>query len=376
MRLSLQREDLLVPLQRVIGVVERKNTIAILNNVLLEVGSEASSGHQSCLSITGTDMEILLTSQSVIGLGEQAAHRLTLPGRKLIDIIKSLPEAAPIELTQDKDKVTLRSGRSRFTLSTLPANEFPSLDDINDLIHFNIKQSDMLYLLSHTFFSMAQQDVRYFLNGILLEITPSQIRTAATDGHRLAVASVDACVKLESKAQAIIPRKAALELMRLLEDSDKLINFSLGQNHIRFINPSCTFTSKLIDGRYPEYSKVIPKGGNKVVTVDRDEFKSSLLRSAILCNEKFHGIHFELADNTLRLHANNPEQEVAEEEISIDYSHEPISIGFNVTYLLDVLNAAKPGPIKMIFSDANSSVLIEEEDGTHQALFVVMPMRM
>lgn len=368
MKFSLQRETLLKPLQMVIGVVERKQTLPILSNVLLNVTDNK-------LSFTGTDLEVELIGRSKLGLDAKPVQ-LTLPGRKLLDICKALPESAPVELYQEKERVILKSGRSRFTLSTLPAKDFPNVDEHAANISFSISQQQLRYLLQRTYFSMAQQDVRYYLNGLLLEVCAGTLRAVATDGHRLAANIIDASTKQTHRLQIIVPRKGVLELLRLLEDSEDEVTVNIANNHIRIIHEAYTFTSKLIDGRFPDYERVIPKNGDKKVIIDRDELKQAIQRAAILCNEKFHGVRFEFRQGLLRLSAHNPEQEVAEEELAICYDQEDIDIGFNFTYILDILNALKPGPIQLTFADANSSLRIEEPDSDGDSVFVAMPMRL
>ena len=369
MKLNIQRETLLKPLQLVIGVVERKQTLPILSNVLLQTKDNK-------LSITGTDLEVELIGQTQLDLGGTENKQITLPGRKLIDICKSLPDGAAIELYQERERIILRSGRSRFTLSTLPANDFPNVEEHESNIRFQVPQRDLYYLLNRCYFAMAQQDVRYYLNGLMLEITPGTLRAVATDGHRLAMNTIKADVNTDHRMQVIIPRKGISELMRILEDVDTEIQVTVGANYIRITSPEYTFTSKLIDGRFPDYERVIPKNGDKVVELNREELKQTLVRTAILCNEKFRGLRFELRHNLLRVFANNPQQEVAEEELSINYVNDEIDIGFNVNYILDVLNTLKSEFVKLIFTDANSSMLIQEAESADDSTFVIMPMRL
>jgi len=368
MKLNLQRETLLKPLQQVIGVVERKQTLPILSNVLINT-------RDNKISITGTDLEVELIGQIQIDSSLKSSQ-LTLPGRKLMDICKALPENAPIELFQEKEKVILKSGRSRFTLATLPADDFPIIEEQEASLSFSLPQQELRYILQRTIFAMAQQDVRYYLNGMLLEISNQQIRTVATDGHRLALNTIDAPIKGPNKRQIIIPRKGVTELMRILNDDESDITITVSNNYIRVKSDNSTFTSKLIDGRFPDYKRVIPKAGNKILLLDRDALKNALNRTAILCNEKFRGVRFELRKNLLKILANNPEQEAAEDELAVEYADGDLDIGFNVNYLVDILNILKPGPVRLTFIDANSSLLVEEPDNEGDSLFVVMPMRL
>ena len=368
MKLNLQRETLLKPLQQVIGVVERKQTLPILSNVLLRTKDNK-------LSITGTDLEVEL-----VGHSEQPAqtgdYQITVPGRKLMDICKALPEDAPIELYQNNEKVTLRSGRSRFTLSTLPADDFPSVEDQTGDITFGLSQKDFRYLLNRTAFAMAQQDVRYYLNGLLLEVNDKNLRAVATDGHRLAMNIIDTDIATDHRVQIIIPRKGITELMRLLEDVDATVQIAINKNHLKVVGPHFTFTSKLIDGRFPDYSRVIPMKSTKSIIVDCDTLSHALQRTAILCNEKFRGVRFELRKDLLKILANNPEQEAAEEELNVEYKGEDLDIGFNVNYLLDLLNVVKSGAVKLNFTTSDASMLIEEASSSENSKFVIMPMRL
>jgi DNA polymerase-3 subunit beta len=369
MKLSLVRETLLKPLQLVIGVVERKQTLPILSNVLLTT-------HQDQLSITGTDLEVELVGQTQLINHHMESCQITVPGRKLMDICRALPENSPIELHRDKEKIILRSGRSRFTLSTLPAEDFPNVEKQDSQISFSLPQGQLHRLLQRTYFAMAQQDVRYYLNGLLLEAYPGKLRAVATDGHRLATNSINISTDVEHRVQIIIPRKGVLELLRLLVASDDPATVTIGNNHIRVATHDFIFTSKLVDGRFPDYERVIPKNSDKFITIDRDLLKQALYRASILCNEKFKGVRFELRHGLLRISSNNPEQEAAEEEINIDYSQQDLDIGFNVSYLLDILNTLDAGIVKLAFLDANNSVLIEQYENNEDGIFVVMPMRL
>ncbi|MCB1828525.1 MAG: DNA polymerase III subunit beta, partial [Coxiellaceae bacterium] len=301
MKLNLQRETLLRPLQQIIGVVERKQTLPILSNVLIDAKDNK-------ISITGTDLEVELIGQAHVEENFKPGT-LTVPGRKLMDICRALPDNAPIELYQDKERVILKSGRSRFTLATLPAADFPSIETQTAALTFSLPQNELRHLLHRTIFAMANQDVRYYLNGMLFEITDNRVKAVATDGHRLALNSANVSISEPNKRQLIIPRKGVTELMRILEDDESNATITLSSNHLRVECKDSIFTSKLIDGRFPDYERVIPKAGDKIVTIDRDTLRAALNRAAILCNEKFRGVCFELRKNLLRILANNPEQE-------------------------------------------------------------------
>lgn len=368
MKLTIHREELLKPLQLVTGIVEKRQTLPILSNVLLRVVANE-------LAITATDLEVELIIN--IPLNQPAAAgEVTVPARKLVDICRSLAEDAVIEFSCEKDKALIKSGRSRFTLATLPANEYPSLEETDNILEFNIEQRNLRFLIQRTYFAMAQQDVRYYLNGMLLEVKHGVIRSVATDGHRLAMNSVEAAVIDNAYSQVIVPRKGVMELLRLLDDSKKEVTVSIMSNHIRVSDATFTFTSKLIEGRYPDYDRVLPKGGEKIISVLREPLKQSLSRASILSNEKLRGVQLQLRTGLLRILANNPEREEAEEEINIDYNHGDLDIGFNVKYLTDIFDTIDDETVMLTFSDPNASILIEGNKGDGNSLFVVMPMRL
>ncbi len=367
MKFTINREALLRPLQLVTGVVERKHTMPVLSNVLIVVDGDL-------LSLTGSDLEVELVGsvklEDVVEGGE-----VTVPARKLMDICKSLPEQALIEFSQDDHRVKIKAGRSRFTLSTLPANEFPSIQEEASSISFSIGQSRLRRLIDRSGFAMAQQDVRYYLNGMLLEVSQNTLRAVATDGHRLAMCSVDADINQQDTHQVIVPRKGILEMARLLTEGDESVHIALGAKHIRATTGEFIFTSKLVDGKFPDYNRVIPRGGNNILVGDRQALRHSFQRASILSNEKFRGVRLMLSDGQLKVVANNPEQEEAEEELSVGYHGDAIEISFNVGYLLDVLSVLSGENIKITLSDPISSALLEESD-SGDSVYVIMPMRM
>ncbi|SUD37672.1 DNA polymerase III subunit beta [Ectopseudomonas mendocina] len=367
MHFTIQREALLKPLQLVAGVVERRQTLPVLSNVLLVV-----EGQQ--LSLTGTDLEVELVGRVTL---EDAAEpgEITVPARKLMDICKSLPSDALIDIRVDDQKLLVKAGRSRFTLSTLPANDFPTVEEGPGSLTFNLPQAKLRRLIERTSFAMAQQDVRYYLNGMLLEVQSGLLRAVATDGHRLAMCSMEAAILQDGKHQVIVPRKGILELARLLTEQDAEVSIVLGQHHIRANTGEFTFTSKLVDGKFPDYERVLPRGGDKLVLADRQGLREAFSRTAILSNEKYRGIRLTLAAGLLKIQANNPEQEEAEEEIVVDYNGGGLEIGFNVSYLLDVLGVMGTEQVRLILSDSNSSALLQEADNDDSA-YVVMPMRL
>jgi DNA polymerase-3 subunit beta len=365
MKLSAERETILQPLQAVIGVVERRQTMPILANVLLN----ARSGR---LAITATDLEVELLASTEVSV--QQAGEITVPGRKLLDICRALPEKVTVTIAVDGEKVTVRAGRSRFTLSSLPAAEFPTVEEIHAQQSLTIPQAELRRLLDQTHFSMAQQDVRYYLNGMLLETEGSTLRAVATDGHRLALCELVLESKAKASQQVIVPRKGVLELQRILA-GDGMVELSIGTNHLRAQIGDIRFTCKLIDGRFPEYSRVIPAAPAHTLTADRDVFRHALQRTAILSNEKYRGIRLSVKPNAITLQAHNPEQEEAEEEIEVSYKGEELDVGFNVNYLLDALGAVEGTEVELGLTDANSSCLIRAP-GVATCKYVVMPMRL
>ena len=367
MHFTIQREALLKPLQLVAGVVERRQTLPVLSNVLLVV-----EGQQ--LSLTGTDLEVELVGRVTL---EDSAEpgEITVPARKLMDICKSLPSDALIDIRVDEQKLVVKAGRSRFTLSTLPANDFPTVEEGPGSLTFNLVQSKLRRLIDRTSFAMAQQDVRYYLNGMLIEVQTGVLRAVATDGHRLAMCAMQAGIENTEKHQVIVPRKGILELARLLTEQDGEVAVVLGSNHIRATTGEFTFTSKLVDGKFPDYERVLPRGGDKLVVGDRQALREAFSRTAILSNEKYRGIRLQLESGLLKIQANNPEQEEAEEEVVVDYNGGSLEIGFNVSYLLDVLSVMTTEQVRLILSDSNSSALVQEADNDDSS-YVVMPMRL
>ncbi|ERS91542.1 MULTISPECIES: DNA polymerase III subunit beta [unclassified Halomonas] len=367
MKFSISREALLRPLTLVAGVVERRQTLPVLSNVLIQVGQEE-------LALTGTDLEVELIGRTVASRVDEPGS-VTVPARKLMDICKSLPDQAELQFSLEEGRAVLRSGRSRFTLSTLPVAEFPSVEESPGSVELSLPRGVLKQLIDATSFAMAQQDVRYYLNGMLLEMRDNLIRAVATDGHRLAVCSRPAELRMETPQKLIVPRKGILELVRLLDDGEDPVSLTLGASHIRAHTGDFTFTSKLVDGKFPDYERVVPRGGDKVFIADRAKLRQVLSRTAILSNEKYRGVRLNLEEGNLRVMANNPEQEEAEENIAIEYSGGPLEIGFNVGYLVDVLNALDEDRVQMTLADSNSSALMEEPGGG-DALYVVMPMRL
>ena len=365
MLFTISRDSFLKTLQAVIGVVERRQTMPVLANVLLQVSD-------TDLSMTASDLEVQLVAGTSDSLKVEKNGEITVPGRKLLDICKNLPAGTDLRISLDKERVTVRSGRSRFTLATLPATEFPVLEAVKGAQSFTIEQNKLRQQIERTQFAMAQQDVRYYLNGMLFELKNNELVTVATDGHRLAMAAQN--VNHDSDVQVILPRKGVMELSRLLQNEGEL-TITLSQHHLQAVVGNRSFISKLIDGKFPEYQRVIPSATSNNITAERQSFRAALQRAAILSNEKFRGIRVELKENTLGIHSHNPEQEEAEDAIEISYSGDEVEVGFNVNYLLDVLGILESDVINIGLTDSNSSCLITD-DKMDGCKFVIMPMRL
>jgi DNA polymerase III subunit beta len=357
---------LLPALQAVANVVERRQTLPILSNVLLT----AENGR---LHLLGTDMEVEVSVNCEAAIVKEGAT--TVPARKLLDICRSLPAEASVQIETGAAKVKIQSGRSRFLLATLPPSEFPSVGTLDTMSEFPIAIEELRDLIGNTQFAMAHQDVRYYLNGLLLELSATAVRAVATDGHRLALCDRELATGVETPKQIIVPRKGVTELVRMLGHLDGEVTVGVGQNHLKVAARDQSVTTKLIDGKFPDYERVIPKEGEKLVTADREALKAAFGRTSILSNEKFRGVRISLTKGLLKAAAHNPEQEEAEEDIEVDYTSDDLEIGFNVSYLLDVLGVLKSQNVRLELSDANSScVLYAPEDG--RARYVIMPMRL
>lgn len=366
MRFTLQREAFLKPLAQVVNVVERRQTLPVLANFLVQV-------HNGQLSLTGTDLEVEMVSR--IAVEDAQDGETTIPARKLFEIIRALPDGSRITVSQTGDKITVQAGRSRFTLATLPANDFPSVDEVEATERVTIGEATLKELIERTAFAMAQQDVRYYLNGLLFDLRGDALRTVATDGHRLALCETELEKPSGSKRQIIVPRKGVTELQRLLESGDREIELEVGRSHVRVKRDDVTFTSKLIDGRFPDYEAVIPIGADREVQVDREALRASLQRAAILSNEKYRGIRVEVSPGNLKISAHNPEQEEAQEEIEAETDVSDLAIGFNVNYLLDALSALRDENVIIQLRDSNSSALVRESSN-EKSRHVVMPLRL
>ena len=364
--LQVERDALLKPLQAVTGIVEKRHTLPILSNVLLERKDDE-------LRLVATDLEIQVSTRCQAGKGA-TDHTLTVSARKLQDILRSLPDGTDVTLDAQNNRLQVKAGKSRFNLQTLPAADFPLLSDAGaPLAKVTLEQKALRELLLLVQFSMAQQDIRYYLNGMLLVLDGTEMRVVATDGHRLAYAS-GTVAKQDEKREVILPRKAVLELARLLTEGDEQVDIELYASQVKFRFGAIELTTKIIDGKFPDYTRVIPVNYQKHIALNRMQLLQSLQRAAILSNEKFRGVRWMLTGNSLRISCTNNEQEEAQEELEIDYSGDALDVGFNITYLLDVLNNVGSEGIDCAFGDANSSMLITLPDRSDYR-YVVMPMR-
>ena len=367
MKFTTDRESLLRPLQLVTGVVERRQTLPVLSNLLVR----AADG---VVSFTGTDLEVQLVA-SIDGIEVEQEGSATIPARKLADIWRSLVEGSKVSVAVEGTRTIVRSGRSRFALATLPVDEFPDVASQDADVTVSLPLADLQRLLDKTSFAMAQQDVRYFLNGMLLEITSAHVRAVATDGHRMAMCTVEQNVAGVDRVQVIVPRKGVIELGRLLNDSSADVELSLGRNHLTVKQDAYTLTTKLVDGKFPDYETVIPREAGKTLVGDRETLRHAFQRAAILSNEKYRCVRLSLEGDQMKIEANNPEQEEAEEIVAIEYDGDSLEIGFNVAYLQDVLGVIETESVRLSVADANSSALIKAP-GVDDSLYVVMPMRL
>jgi DNA polymerase-3 subunit beta len=361
-----KRDELLGPLSAVSGIIERRHTLPILSNVLIERGSGA-------LSFLATDIEIQITSRGVVEPAGEA-RSLTVGARKLVDILRALPESAEVTLQQQDKRLLVKAGKSKFVLQTLPAEDFPRLaKPAGDVARFSLKQKEFRRLLGLVQYSMAQQDIRYYLNGLLMVVEDKTLKLIATDGHRLAYASMALDAKLP-RQEVIVPRKTVLELGKLLSDSDAEVRVELSATQASFSFGTVELVSKLVDGKFPDYTRVIPVGHKNRLSIGREVLRQALMRAAILSNEKFRGVRWVLTDGSLKIVSSNTEQEEAEEMLEVAYKGDALDIGFNVNYLLDVLNNVAGSEVECMFGDAASSALLSFPSEA-DFKYVVMPMR-
>ncbi len=367
MKFSIQREEILKPLQIISGVVERKQTMPILSNILLELnGGE--------VTMTATDLEVELVTRFKLEDSQQNG-RTTVPARKFSDICKTLPESASLEFQLDGERAKIKSGRSRFTLSTLPADDYPAIKSSDKVAEASLTEKELKRVIQKTQFSMALQDVRYYINGLLLEVTRDRLCAVATDGHRMSMCEIGADVAVDDKLQFIVPRKAIQELSRLLKETDDNVRLKFSTNHLRVELGDIQFTTKLIDGKFPDYERVIPQHIPNRLQARTEDLKQAMVRTSILSNEKYRGIRIVLTPGNLQAIAHNPEMEEAEESVNVQYNGDNLEIGFNVSYIVDALTAIETEDVELCFGDANSSCLILPQ-GASDYKYVIMPMRL
>lgn len=368
--LQCERDSLLKPLQAVANIVERRHTLPILSNLLIE----AKSG---TLNFLATDLEIQLSAAAAFS-GIKSDFSLTVAARKMVDICRTLADGAQVNLESSDSKLTVKSGRTKFSLQTLPAEDFPRIALNTEIeARVTIAQGRLRQLLNQVQYAMAQQDIRYYLNGLLLAVEPDGIKLVATDGHRLSFAMSAAQsqgLTGSTPLETIIPRKTVVELAKLLGEGEDEITIEIGKNQIRFVFDSMTLVSKVVDGKFPDYTRVIPTNYQKHVTLERASLQQALQRAAILSNEKFRGVRIVLTDKSLTVMSANSDQEEAQEELEVEYAGEALDIGFNVSYLLDVLGHLSDAQITLSFGEASSSCLITVPE-VEDFKYVVMPMR-
>jgi len=367
MQFQIARDALLKPLQLVGGIVERRGTLPVLSNLLLELQGNT-------LSLTSSNQELELSAQAAVS-DAAAEGRITAPARKLSDICRALPEGAEILIALEGSQLLVKSGRSSFTLVTLPAEDFPKLENELDNMALTVSQGDLASLLASTSFAMAAKDFRPYLNGMLFEVDGESLRTVATDGHRLALHSLKAKSNVQEKQRLILPRRSALELARLLQDEEEPVTLTGGPNHFRAQMSNCTLVSQLVNSRYADYERVIPRNGGNSFVGNCAELRQACQRASILFSEKYQIASFQLGGDEFKVVARNPDQEFSEESVSIAYQGEPMEIGFNVSYLIDVFAAITTEKVRMALTDANSAVLIQPEEN-YGASFVVSPSRL
>ena len=364
--LTISKQQLLTPLLTVAGAVDKKQSLAILSNILLKL----TEGH---LSLTATDLEIEITG-CVMFNSSQNTGLVTVPAKKMIDIIRSLDDDAIPTISFDAGVVTIKEGRSKFKLATLPADDYPNSEDELNEVEFSLGRGELIHLLQSTHFAMSQQDVRVFLNGLLLELDSQSISAVATDGHRMAICRLP-CQLISQHHRLLIPRKGIQEILRLLNNvSDEKVLISAGKSHFKLVTSQYTFSTKLIEARFPPYAKAIPTAQDKQVIIERDLLKRALSRIIILAHEKSRAILLHIQEGLLTLVANNQEQEEAIETIPAETQGDEIKIGINANYLLDVLNHIGEGPLRLSLSNTDSSILVESLQDDHY-LYIIMPMK-
>ncbi len=365
-KIKATNQALLAPLQHVTGIVERRHTLPILSNVLIQA-------HGGAVDFVATDLEVQITARVVLE-GNPAEGSVTVAARKLHEILRSLPDDAEIALDAKENRLAVRAGKSRFNLQTLAAADFPRMVESRDAARtLTLPQKALKHALGLVQFAMAVQDIRYYLNGVLFSVEKNTLRVVATDGHRLSFAA-ETLDREHDGIEAILPRKTVLELIKLLGDGEDPVTLAIGSNQVRFTFGAIEIVSKIVEGKFPDYLKVIPTTHRNKVVLDRATLAQSLNRAAILSNEKIRGVRLVFTKNALSIICTNNEQEEAEEGLSIEYDGDPIDIGFNISYLLDVLNHVDADTVTVTMGDSNSSALVEIP-GNDDFKYVVMPMR-
>ena len=364
--LKATQEKVLSALQSVAGIVERRHTLPILANVMIR-----KTGSQ--IQLTTSDLEIQIRTSAVLD-GDAGNFTTTVGARKLIDILRTMPSDQTVSLESSQNKLILKGGKSRFTLQSLPAEDFPLVQEAANFGPvFSVPQKTLKALLSQVSFAMAVHDIRYYLNGILFVAEGKQLSLVATDGHRLAFSSATLDVEVP-RQEVILPRKTVLEMQRLLSDKEGAIEMQFAGNQAKFSFEGMEFVTKLVEGKFPDYNRVIPKNHKNIITLGRTTLLASLQRTAILTSEKFKGVRLNIEPGTLRVASNNAEQEEAVDELDIDYVGDASEIGFNVTYLIDALTNMEQDMVKIELADSNSSALLTIPDDA-AFKYVVMPMR-
>ena len=370
MKLIITKENLIKALKKVIGAVENKPTIPILNHVLFRK-------NDSFCEVVASDLEVQLSSKITLEEDSQFQEDITIPGKKLYDIGNGLPNDAVLEIEKiEEGKLQIKSRKSKFILSALDAKTFPLMDIGNDECqNFSIKSTELKEVVEKTAFAMAQQDVRYYLNGLFFGLSKSGVLGVATDGHRLAKAEIKSKLSIDQSTNAIIPRKGIVEIIKQIEDENIVMSGVISKNHLKIMGDKTEAITKLVDGKFPDYEKVIPADANKKVVIDSKELRDALSRVSILSNDRFRGVRLNFSNNELKVSANNPEKEEASDDIKANYNGEEIEVGFNVNYLLDVLSVVKTKNVQIFLKDSNSSALLmpENDDSSN---YVVMPLRL
>jgi len=366
MKFIINRELLLTPLQQIVNVIEKRQTMPILANVLFQL-------ENNLLILTGTDLEVQIVAQIILENDQQGS--ITIPARKLLDICRLLPNEADIKFELIDSKLKIQSGRSRFMVSTLQADDYPKFEMSSMDCRFTMQTGQLKKALDKTTFCMANQDIRYYLNGIMLSIFNQQLKLVGSDGHRLSIYEDSISQETGIESRIIIPRKGVLELARLLEDEEQEVQIEFSRNNIRVVIDNIIFSAKLVDSKYPEFNKVFEQDFHSPIHVQKHILKDALTRVAILSNEKFKGVEFVIDGNNLRISTNNPEHEEAEEDITIEYQGPPLSIAFNSQYILEAVSNLD-SELAVLTVAENSSCCFIEEPSEQEYKFIVMPMRL